>query len=126
MATGKANIYRSEIIFQNGVVEEDVTIIAVKQYHLNHSIDFICSIVIIMLFYFYKMGWAFEIFDKLKGDIYVGTVEHGAMRLKPNHVLIRGLVQLKSLYFDDPSPSSLNLLIRIDDPSFSFYNGGRL
>ena len=29
--------------------------------------------------------------DKLKGEVYVGTVEHGAMRIKSNYVLHTGI-----------------------------------
>ena len=72
---------------------EDLTIIAVKQYHLNRLMDVLyahCRPDKSILFLQNGMGHL-KYLKKLNGEVYVGTVEHGAIRLKANRVLHTGI-----------------------------------
>lgn len=72
---------------------EDLTIIAVKQYHLNQLMDVLYAHIRpdkSILFLQNGMGHL-KYLEKLNGEVYVGTVEHGAIRLNPNRVLHTGI-----------------------------------
>jgi len=72
---------------------EDVTFIAVKQYHLNDIIEFLhfnSRPNKVILFLQNGMGHI-KWLDKMKGEVYLGTVEHGAIRTKANYVLHTGM-----------------------------------
>lgn len=79
-------------LFQDWYGHEDVTIIAVKQYHLSsihEKLSTYSQSDKALLFLQNGMGHV-KWFDKMHGEVYVGSVEHGAMKLKANHVIHTG------------------------------------
>ena len=67
------------------------------------------------------MGWVtLKYLEKLNGEVYVGTVEHGAIRLEPNRVLHTGIGSTK-ISSIRPSRSRLLEMISLEsDKSFPF------
>ncbi len=76
---------------------EDVTFIAVKQYHLSGLMDTLyAKSRPNKAFVFLQNGMGhLKYLDKLNGEVYLATVEHGAMRLKANYVLHTGIGSTK-------------------------------
>ena len=101
---------------------EDLTIIAVKQYHLNRLMDDLYAHSCLdksILFLQNGMGHI-KYLDKLKGEVYVGTVEHGAMRLEPNMVLHTGIGSTKISSIRLSCSRLLEMIAVESDKSFSF------
>ena len=101
---------------------EDLTIIAVKQYHLNRLMDDLYAHSRLdksILFLQNGMGHI-KYLDKLKGEVYVGTVEHGAMRLEPNMVLHTGIGSTKISSIRLSCSRILEMIAVESDKSFSF------
>jgi 2-dehydropantoate 2-reductase len=72
--------------------DEDITLIAIKQYHLPALMDLLYTYSRsnkAILFLQNGMGHL-KWLDQLEGEVYVGTVEHGAMRINYNHVIHTG------------------------------------
>ena len=101
---------------------EDLTLIAVKQYHLMDLMDDLYTQSRpdkALLFLQNGMGHL-KYLNKLKGDVYVGTVEHGAIRLNANTVHHTGIgsTNISSI---QPSRSRLLEMISLEsDKSFPF------
>jgi len=101
---------------------EDLTLIAVKQYHLNQLMDILYAHSRpdkSILFLQNGMGHL-KYLEKLNGEVYVGTVEHGAIRLNANRVLHTGIgsTNISSIR---PSRSRLLEMISLElDKSFPF------
>lgn len=73
--------------------EEDATFIAVKQYHLADLIEQLRTFNKpdkVLLFLQNGMGHI-KMLGKLSGEIYVGTVEHGALKTSANRVIHTGI-----------------------------------
>jgi 2-dehydropantoate 2-reductase len=72
--------------------DEDITLIAVKQYHLLGLMELLYTYSRsnkALLFLQNGMGHL-KYLDRIEGEIYVGTVEHGAMRTNLNSVVHTG------------------------------------
>src|SRR4051812_34349659 len=101
---------------------EDLTIIAVKQYHLYQLMDVLYAHSRSdksILFLQNGMGHL-KYLEQLNGEVYVGTVEHGAIRLNANRVLHTGIgkTNISSIR---PSRSRLLEVISLEsDKSFPF------
>ncbi|KAA9025975.1 2-dehydropantoate 2-reductase [Niallia endozanthoxylica] len=102
--------------------EEDATFIAVKQYHLP---DLIGQLSLFshpgrgLLFLQNGMGHL-KMIEKLHGDIYVGTVEHGALKINSNNVLHTGIGVTKLAPFRRSMAKMQNLLNHIQKEEFPF------
>ena len=57
-------------------------------------------------------------FDRIKGDIYVGSIEHGAMKINANHVVHTGIGSTKIALFRGSQSKFLHFTESIDDPFF--------
>jgi 2-dehydropantoate 2-reductase len=102
--------------------EEDVTLIAVKQYHLPNIIQLLSSFNCnnnAFLFLQNGMGHL-KWFDRIKGDIYVGSIEHGAMKINANQVVHTGIGLTKIALFRGDQSKFLHFTESIDDPFFPF------
>lgn len=102
--------------------KEDVTFIALKQYQLPSIIDLLStysSSQNALLFLQNGMGHL-QWFDKMKGDIYVGTVEHGAMKVKGNHVIHTGSGTTKMALFRGSIPKFYQFASCIHEETFPF------
>ncbi|WP_338469919.1 2-dehydropantoate 2-reductase [Niallia sp. XMNu-256] len=102
--------------------EEEVTFIALKQYHLPHIIDMLSTYSTnghALCFLQNGMGHL-KWFDGLNGDIYVGSVEHGAMKVGHNHVIHTGVGTTKTALFRGDSPNFMDFVQSIEDDFFSF------
>ena len=72
--------------------DEDITLIAVKQYHLLDLMELLYTYSRsnrALLFLQNGMGHV-KWFDRIEGEVYVGTVEHGAMRTNLHSVVHTG------------------------------------
>ncbi|WP_428908750.1 2-dehydropantoate 2-reductase [Niallia sp. Krafla_26] len=109
-------------IFSEWHGEEDVTLIALKQYHLPGMISRFSSYSSKKhAFLFLQNGMGhLKYFDKMDGEIYIGTVEHGAMKLDGNHVIHTGLGVTKIAAFRETTVKFHHFIKKIQDESFPF------
>ncbi|WP_394232622.1 2-dehydropantoate 2-reductase [Niallia oryzisoli] len=102
--------------------EEDLTIIAVKQYHLPDLMEQLneySSSDKILLFLQNGMGHI-KMLNKLNGEIFVGTVEHGALKKNSNRVIHTGIGLTKLAPFRHSIVQPQNLLLHLHDEGFPF------
>lgn len=101
---------------------EEVTLIALKQYQLPNIIELLSTYSMnghALVFLQNGMGHL-KWFDKIEGDIYVGCVEHGAMKEDAHHVLHTGIGVTKIALFRGKSPTFFEFTQAIHDESFPF------
>ncbi|MFO1445797.1 2-dehydropantoate 2-reductase [Bacillus sp. Bva_UNVM-123] len=91
------------LTFSSWTGEEELTIIAVKQYHLLNVIRQMKEInqnhQHTLLFVQNGMGHLKWLNDFTESHIFVGTVEHGALKVSPNYIIHTGNGQTKIASF---------------------------
>lgn len=113
------------LVFSAWTGKEDITIIAVKQYHLHKILQVIkkASLNNSRSFLFVQNGmghlkWLNEIEN---ANIFVGTVEHGAYKVSENHVIHTGEGRTKVALFKGDYLTEIRELIRPSIEYFPFF-----
>jgi 2-dehydropantoate 2-reductase len=94
-------------LFSEWCGEEDILIVAVKQYHISDIMKRLTAYSTphhTFLFLQNGMGHM-KWFKKIRGEIYVGIVEHGAMKINANHVMHTGVGLTKIAAFRHSHPA---------------------
>jgi 2-dehydropantoate 2-reductase len=109
-------------LFSEWCGEDEVTLIAVKQYHLSNIIPLLSPFNCRKnAFLFLQNGMGhLKWFDRIKGDICVGTIEHGALKINSNHVVHTGIGSTKIALFRGSQSKFQYFIESIDDPLFPF------
>ncbi|WP_256240310.1 2-dehydropantoate 2-reductase [Bacillus sp. V3B] len=102
--------------------DEDISLIAVKQYHLVELIELLYAYSRsnkAILFLQNGMGHL-KWFDRIEGEVYIGTVEHGAMRTNFNHVIHTGDGLTKIALYQNSHSQFQKFAQSIDHERFPF------
>lgn len=102
--------------------EEDLTILAVKQYHLPQLVNSINKWNKpdkALLFIQNGMGHL-KLLKQIKGEIWLGSVEHGALKVNANHVFHKGIGITRVAPFKEPSYQLLEYFRLLRDELFPF------
>ncbi|MBS4189118.1 2-dehydropantoate 2-reductase [Bacillus sp. FJAT-49705] len=112
--------------FSNWKGDEDITIIAVKQYHLQSVLTAMMKVVPFytgtLLFLQNGMGHLKWLEIIKARNIYIGSVEHGANKVNLNHVIHTGNGITKLAYFKGQEQSVIKEMIQplLDEFPFTF------
>lgn len=99
------------LLFKDWHGEEDMTIVAVKQYHLADLLPMLKkgqTTKSSILFLQNGMGHLKWIKQLDKANVYVGTVEHGSLKISGNQIVHTGIGITKMAIFSEPSAAGLN------------------
>ncbi|MEW9108804.1 2-dehydropantoate 2-reductase [Cytobacillus gottheilii] len=112
--------------FQEWQGEEEMTIVAVKQYHLPALMPFLKKgekAKHSFLFLQNGMGHLKWLHQFEEASIYVGTVEHGSLKAAGNHVIHTGAGVTKIALFSGSEDFKLNIndLLKINDFPFEWF-----
>ena len=101
---------------------EEVTLIALKQYHLPDIIEWLSAYSSnghALLFLQNGMGHL-KWLDKIEGDIYLGCVEHGALKKDNHHVVHTGAGTTKMALFRGSTQKLFGFTEDVQNDSFPF------
>jgi 2-dehydropantoate 2-reductase len=93
--TYRKKIQAVSIEFGKSLLEQDLIVVSVKQYHLNGILPHLQSTKADLLFLQNGMGHLEKMVHLHNPNIFLGIVEHGALRLDENVVKHTGVGQIK-------------------------------